>query len=425
MSTYEYRNLWRHPAFMRLWAADAFMELGRQTSIVVIPLIGAIALGATPFQMGVLGAAATVPSLLVGLIAGVWVDRLPRRAMMVVASSGRFVLAASVPLLWYADLLSVWGLAGISFLMGVLTLFFDLSRLAWLPSLVGRSRLIEANGKMQASKSAAQMLGPSLGGGVAGIAAAPVAMLVDAPAALFAALFTSRAPGDGRTEPATGPRRPVWRQAADGLGVSLRNPLLRATNGASGAVSLFGHVFIAVYVLYMANDLGLSSFAIGLVFGIGGIGGFIGAFLAAPLASRYGVGRTIVTSWLFFGLGGLPIPLAILVPEYALALVIFSEFLQWMVLEIAEVNQLSLRQAITPDHYLGRVSATFRFAVNGLTPIGLLLGGVLGTIVGIHTTLLIGVAGMMIAFVWVLLSPVRGVYQQPSEPVEMVPVAGD
>jgi MFS family permease len=418
-------GLWRHPPFLRLWAADALMELGRQTSIVVVPLIGALTLGASPFQMGVLGASATAPSLLISLIAGVWVDRLPRRAMMIAAGVGRFALVGSVPVLWYADLLSVWLLAGISFLVGTLTLFFDLSRLSWLPSLVGRSQLVEANGKMQASTSVAQMAGPSLGGGVAGIAAPPLAMLIDAPASLVAALFTSRVVGEDRPGDNLQTRQPVWRQAIQGVSIAFGNRLLRATIGASGVVSLFGHVFIAVYVLYMANDLGLSSFAIGLVFAIGGVGGLIGAFLAAPLARRFGVGRTIIGGWLMFGLGGLPIPLAILVPEYALPLVLFSEFIQWMVLEIAEVNQLSLRQAITPDHYLGRVSATYRFTVGGLVPIGSLLGGVLGTLVGVQMTLLIGVAGMLIAFVWVLVSPVRGVFEQPSEPVELVPSPGD
>jgi MFS family permease len=416
-------SLWRSPIFLRFWGADGFFDLARQSSIVVIPLIGALTLNATPFQMGVLGAAATTPSLIISLIAGVWVDRLPRRTTMVVVAACRFLFMASIPVLWWFDLLTVWLLAGIAFLGGTTTLFFDLSRLAWMPSLVGRRRLSDANGKMHASQSAAQMVGPTVGGAAAGAFSPPLAMLVDAPASLIATILVRGLPSThGSSERSRGS---VWRQAVTGLKLSVRNPILRTTIGTSGLTSLFGHVFLAVYVLYMATSLTLSSFEIGLVFGIGGFGALIGSFLAAPLARQFGVGRTIAAGWLLFGLGGLPIPLAILVPEYALPLVIFSEFLQWLVLPIAEVNQLSLRQAITPDHLLGRVSASYRFFVSGMIPVGSLLGGVLGTLVGLQTTLLIGVAGMLGAFVWVAFSPVRAIGEHPEEPLELATTAGD
>jgi MFS family permease len=418
-------SLWRSPIFLQFWGADGSLDLARQSSIVVIPLIGALTLNASPFEMGVLGAAATVPSLLISLVAGVWVDQLPRRATMITAALIRCVLAVSIPMLWWFDLLDVWILAGIAFLGGTTSLFFDLSRLALLPSLVGRGRLADANGKMHASKSTAQMAGPTIGGAVAGSVSPPLAMLVDAPASLGAALLIRGVPVVDANGSSNSSTRSAWRQGIDGLALTLRNSILRATIGASGLTSLFGHVFIAVYVLYMANSLGLSSFEIGLVFGIGGFGALIGSFLAAPLAQRFGVGRTISAGWLLFGLGGLPIPLAILVPEYALPLVIVSEFFQWLVLPIAEVNQLSLIQAITPDSYLGRVSASYRFFVAGMIPVGSLIGGTLGTLVGLQATLLIGVFGMLTAFVWIIVSPVRSVFRQPAEPTEMVSVPGD
>jgi MFS family permease len=418
-------SLWRHPAFLRLWTADALFDLARQSSIVVIPLIGALTLDATPFQMGVLGAASTAPSLLISLAAGVWVDRLPRRRTMAIAALLRFVLMGSIPLLWWAGLLSIWLLVGIAFLGGTMTLMFDLARHAWLPALIGRKRLLEANGRMHASHSVAQMAGPTLGGAVAGVLLPPLAMLIDAVSSGTSALVAGKIPGEDRATQPTGPRIPLWRQALDGLRFALGDRTLRATIGASGVTSLFGHVFLAVYVLYMANSLQLSSFEIGLVFALGGFGALLGSFLAAPLARKFGVGWTIIAGWLLFGLGGLPIPLAILVPAYALILVVASEFFQWLVLSVAEVNQLSLRQAITPDDYLGRVSATYRFTVNGMVPVGSLLGGVLGTLVGIQATLLIGVGGMLLAFVWVLLSPLRGMRETPAEPVQVSPAPGD
>jgi MFS family permease len=418
-------SLWRSPVFLRFWGADASLDLARQSSIVVIPLIGALTLDASPFEMGVLGAAATAPSLLISLVAGVWVDKLPRRATMIIAALARSLLALSIPVLWWFDLLGVWLLAAIAFLGGTTALFFDLSRLAWLPSLVGRTRLADANGKMNASKSTAQMLGPTIGGAVAGAASPPLAMLLDAPASLGSALLTRGVPVDTSHSSSNTPKGSAWRQGVEGLELSLRNPILRATIGSSGLTSLFGHVFLAVYVLYMANSLGLSSFEIGLVFGIGGFGALIGSFLAAPLAQRFGVGRTISAGWLLFGLGGLPIPLAILVPEYALPLVIISEFFQWLVLPLAEVTQLSLRQAITPDNYLGRVSASYRFFVAGMIPVGSILGGTLGSLIGLQATLLIGVFGMLAAFVWIVASPIRSIGVHPKEPLNLEPATGD
>lgn len=416
-------RLWRAPSFLRFWGADGFLDLARQSSMVVLPLIGALTLDASAFQMGVLGAAATAPSLFISLIAGVWVDRLPGRATMILAALGRCVLAGSVPLLWWLDLLSIWLLVGITFLSGAMTLFFDLSRLAWLPSLVGRQRLSDANGKMNASNSAAQMAGPTVGGAVAGVLSPPLAMLIDAPSSLIAAMLIRGVPGGNSRNASSASRRSIWKQALDGLTLTVRNPLLRATIGASGLTSLFGHVFIAVYVLYMATSLNLSSFEIGIVFGVGGFGALIGSFLAAPLAERFGIGRTIAGGWLLFGLGGLPIPLAILVPEYALPLVVASEFFQWMVLPIAEVNQLSLRQAITPDSHLGRVSASHRFIVNGMVPVGSLLGGAMGTLIGLQATLLVGVFGMLGAFIWIVISPVRKIGESPGEPLVVTSIA--
>jgi MFS family permease len=406
-------SLVRSSSFVHFWGADALFDFARQSSVVVVPLIGAIALDATPFQMGVLAAAATSPSLLISLIAGVWVDRLPRRATMIVSALIRSLLAASVPLLWWAGFLNVWILAGLTVLSGATAVFFDLSRIAWLPALVGRSNLADANGKMNASTSTAQMIGPTIGGAAASAFSAPLAMLVDAPSALVSAVLTRRIPETSSSADRRQGNGRLVTQVVDGLRFSLQNPILRATIGASGLTSLFGHIFLAVYVLYMATYLELTSFAIGVVFGIGGFGALIGSFLAAPLARRYGIGPTITAGWLMFGLGGLPIPLAFLVPEYALWLVVFSEFFQWMVLPIAEVNQLSVRQAITPDSHLGRVAASYQFFVSGLIPIGALIGGTLGTLIGLPATLLIGVFGMLTAFVWTSNSALRSLRKLP------------
>jgi MFS family permease len=187
-------------------------------------------------------------------------------------------------------------------------------------------------------------------------------------------------------------------------------------------VTFFGYVFLAVYVLYMDRDLGLGPSAIGLVFSIGGAGALAGAILAGPLARRVGIGPAIIWSRVAFAVGGIPVPLAVLVPGAALPLLIVSEFAQWMALTIATVNQLTVRQSMVPDRLLGRASATIRFVVTGSQPLGSLLGGLLGQLLGLRAALLIGIIGSGAAFVWVLWSPLRRMIEPPP-PLEPEPAA--
>ena len=187
---------------------------------------------------------------------------------------------------------------------------------------------------------------------------------------------------------------------------------------SAAMTAFFGDVFLAVYVLYMVNVLGLSASMVGLVFGLGGLGALVGATLAAPVARRIGVGPAVIAGRVMFGLCGAPVPLAVLIPSLALPLVMTAEFLQWMMLLIAEVNSLSLRQAITPDRYLGRVNATSKFLVGGSLPLGALLGGALGELIGLKATLLVGIVGFVLAASWVYFSPLRHLHEQP-EPLEI------
>ncbi|HUY97060.1 MAG TPA: MFS transporter, partial [Verrucomicrobiae bacterium] len=192
------------------------------------------------------------------------------------------------------------------------------------------------------------------------------------------------------------------------------NPVLRAMAGASATTSLFGYVFLAVYVLYLDHDLHLGPTAIGLVFGCGGVGSLLGSALAEPAARRFGTGATIVAGRILFGLGGLTIPLAVYFPRHALPLVLASEFLQWGMLVIADVNQMGLRLALTPARLQGRVNATVRFMVAGMVPIGSLAGGALGEVLGFPATLVVGAIGMLTAAIWFAGSPVPRLRTPPA-----------
>ncbi|MBX6342495.1 MAG: MFS transporter, partial [Thermomicrobiaceae bacterium] len=227
--------------------------------------------------------------------------------------------------------------------------------MAFLPTLIDREELPEGNSRLQASASAAQVVGPGMAGALVGLISAPLALLVDAASFLASAGLIA---GIRAEEPAPAPpaaRRPVRREIAEGLRAVLGNPVLRAMAGASATTSLFGYVFLAVYVLYLTDDLGLGPTAVGLVFGCGGFGALLGALLAAPAARRFGLGPTIIGARFLFGLGGLTIVLAVSIRPLALPMVLASEFSQWLTLVVADVNQLSLRQAITPDRLQGRV----------------------------------------------------------------------
>lgn len=415
-------GLWRQGGFLRFWAASAISDVGSQVSALALPLIAALTLGATPWQMGVLSAAGSAPSLLVGLFAGVWVDRLRRRPLLITADLGRAALLVTIPLTSVLGLLRIEILYVVALSAGVLTVLFDVTYLAFVPSLVAREGLVEANGKLEATSSAARVVGPGLGGMLVGLLGAAFAVLIDALSFVASALFIA---GVRVAEPApAGGRTGVAAEIGEGLRVVLTRPILRVLAGCSATTALFGRMFLAVYVLYMTRDLGLGSVGVGLVFATGGLGALAGALVAGPVTRRFGPGPTMITAQLLFGLTGMAVPLAVLVPRVALPMIVASEFGQWMAVTVYFVNAISVRQAMIPDRLQGRVNATMRFIAGGALPIGALIGGALGGVIGLPLTLVVAEFGMLLAFLWLLLSPVRGLRILPTIDVHREPMPG-
>jgi MFS family permease len=406
-------GLWRHPDFVRFWAAQSVSAIGSQLSLVALPLLAALTLDASAGQMGVLAAAAGAPFLLFGLLAGVWVDRLRRRPLLVAADLGRAAVLAAVPLAALLDALSIELLWAVAFVVGGLTVVFDVAYLAYLPTLVRRDQLLEGNAKLQASASVGQVAGPGLAGALVGLLTAPAAILIDALSYLASALFLGRirAP-EAAPAPAAG--RHLRREIGEGLGAVRRDRVLRALAACSATTNLFGFAFLAIYVLYMTRELGLGATGVGLVFALGGVGALAGAVLAGPIARRLGVGRATIGAQALFGLFGLTIPLAVLVPAIALPMVAAAEFLQWLALLVYDVNAVSLRQARAPARLHGRVNATMRFLISGMQPVGSLLGGLLGGWLGLAPTLVLTSVGMMLGVLWLLASPLRTLHDLPA-----------
>jgi MFS family permease len=398
---------------MKLWASESVSLFGSQITVLALPLTAVLVLGASPFEMGLLGMLGFLPFLLLSLFAGVWVDRLPRRRILVTANLGRALLLALIPLAAYAGWLTMPLLYAVSVLVGVLTVFFDVAYQAYLPDLVAREQLVDGNSKLEASRSVAQIGGPALGGVLVERLTAPVAMALDAASFLVSALLLALIPGTQRIERPE--RQPIWSAIAEGLRVVLGSPILRAIAGSTGTSNFFANVWGAVFTLYAVQELGIGPSTLGLIFAVGSGGALVGAFVAAPLTRRLGVGPTIIVSMLVSSLSALAIPLAR--GGAAVALLMAGQAVLSLCGPIYNVTQVSLRQTITPARLQGRMNASMRFLVWGTIPLGSLAGGLIGESLGIYTALLVGTLGAQLAFLWVLLSPVRALREHP-EPEE-------
>jgi MFS family permease len=415
-----FTGLWRHPEFMKLWTGQTISQFGTQVSQLAIPLAAALVLNASPAQMGLLGAFEFAPFLLLSLFAGVWVDRLPRRPVLIVADVGRTALLASIPLAALLHVLSMEQLYAVALLTGVLTVFFDVAYQSYLPVLVSREHLVEGNSKLEVSRSVAQIAGPGLAGALVQLVTAPMAMLVDAlsyVASVISLLFIRVKEPD----PLRADGRAIWAELREGLAIVLGNPLLRSIAGCTGTSNLFGNAMQAVYVLYVTRELGLQPATIGLIFAMSGPGALLGAVVAGKLASSFGLGRTIVGSIFLGGLANLLVPLAGGPPALTIGMLMAAMFFGGVANPVYNINQVSLRQAITPDHLQGRMNASMRFIVWGTIPIGALLGGALGQVFGLWPTIVAMVLADLLAPAWVLFSPVRQLRTQPA-PVQPAPV---
>jgi MFS family permease len=407
-----FTGLWRQPDFMRLWAAHTVSLFGTQITLLALPLTAALSLNATPAQMGALGAVEFLPFVLVGLFAGVWVDRLPHRPILILSDVARAALLATIPVTALLGALWLELLYAVAFLVGVATVFSDLARFAAVPALAGRERLADATGKLTASYQVTQVAGPGLAGVLVEWLTGPVAIAADALSYLASALVlhSIRTPEPTR---AASERRGVWHEAADGLRLVFGDPRLRAIAGSTATLLMFFHMLLAVYVLYATRELGLAPAAIGALFAVGGLGGIVGALLAGRVVRRLGVGRTLVWPTVVSQLGLLLLPLSGGPAMLAVPLLATGWFVATLGGSIYDITQVSLRQAVTPDHLQGRMSATVRFMIFGVVPLGALLGGYLGQTIGLRATLLVAAAGGLLAPLWVLLSPVWTLREQP------------
>jgi MFS family permease len=398
--------------FARLWAGQTVSLLGTQVSLLAIPLTAAVMLGATAGQMGLLRALEFAPFIGLGLFAGVWIDRVRRRPVMIAADLGRALLLASVPLAAISGRLTLAHLFGVALLVGCLTVLYEVASRAFLPSLVARERLADGNARLELSRAATAIVGPGLGGALVGMLTAPVAVAFDCVTFLLSAASVSTI---AHREPAPSPvHRSVPTELAEGFRTLLGSPILRALVVSAAMTNLAVNIVLAILVLYLSRDLALPAGAVGAVFAAAGLGGVAGALLIQRASRRVGVGPAIAASPLIGAVGGLLVPAGASLPGLALPLILVGALLFGLGQTAWIVATSSLRQALTPDRLQGRVTATYQFLAWGMLPLGSLLGGVLGDAIGLPATLVVGGCMTLLALPPLLFSPLLSLRQMPS-----------
>jgi MFS family permease len=413
-------GLWRQSDFLKLWSAETVSQFGTQISLLALPLVAIDVLHVSAFKVAALTTVEFLPFLLVSLPAGVWVDRLPRRPILIAGDLARAGLLASIPIAYFFDALTIWQLYGVGFLVGIATVFFDVAYQSYLPSLVERRQIIDGNAKLEISRSAAQLGGPGVAGLLVGWLRAPAAILFDAISFLGSALFILSIRKTETSQADRAPRRKMRTELREGLSYVLRHPYLKNIAACTALFNFFGLMGFAVLLVFARRQLHLSPQAIGLAFMLSNVGPLLAALTANKIFARLGVGRTIIVSPLLGGPMFLVIPFA---PHghAALALLVPAMLVGGFMGVVYNIAQVSLRQAITPERIQGRMNSVMRFIVWGAIPLGSFVGGVLASLVGLKATLIVSGVGCSLAFLPVLFSPVRFVREMP-EPLEEEPV---
>ncbi|CAN5282077.1 MFS transporter [soil metagenome] len=399
-------GLWRHPDFLRLWSAQTISQFGSQVSQLALPLAAILVLDASAFEVALLGTVEFLPFLLFALPAGVWVDRLRRKPILVLGDLGRAIALASIPLAYAFDTLTIWQLYAVGFVVGVGTVFFDVAYQSYLPSLFERGQLVEGNSKLEISRSGTALAGPGLAGALIGAVTAPYAILLDAVSFIGSAGLIVRI---RRTEPLPEPavKPGMRRELVEGLRYLLGHRFLRPLALTVAVSNFFNTLVFSIFLVYAVRQLDLSAAVIGLVLGIGNVGWLLGAVAANRLSERFGVGLTLVGSAMVFNPALLLIPAA---PQaHPIPFIVVALILVSFAGIVFNVTGLSFQQAVTPGRLLGRLNATRRFIVWGVIPLGSLAGGALASQIGLRPTLWVGAIGGSLSFLPLLLSPVRSI----------------
>jgi MFS family permease len=423
--------LWSNAAFVRVWSAATISVFGSLITGIAFPFVAIEVLGAGAFEIAVLRTLDLGATLIFGFVAGVWVDRLRRRPVLIWADLGRAVLLGSVPVAFVAGVLSFPQLMVVTAAAAVLTTFFDAADNAYLPAIVERDRLVEANSALRASGSVAEFVSFGIAGFLVQILSGPITIAIDAMTFLASALLLGSIRREEAPPPPVAHRESVLNEIRDGIRVVRGDPVLRAFIGAEMAHSISWGIFGAIWFLFIFEELQFGPAAIGIVAGIGGVSAFIGAVAASRATRRWGVGRVAIRAMLLSALGTAFIAIAPSgLPVVAFACLVAQQLIADSAMTVYEITEVSVRQSLVEDRALGRVASTFHVASVTVQLVATLAAGVLAEVIGLRATAWIGPIGALLGAAILWFSPVRQLVVLPERqagvpPVDALAVAAD
>ena len=405
--------MWQNLNFRKLWIANSVSSFGTQVTILALPLTAVTFLHASPVQMGILTACGTLPYLVASLPTGVWVDRLRRRPILIMADISRAVLLGMIPLLAVFGILRIPHLYLAAFLTATLSLLYDVTEGTYLPMIIGREQLVEGNSQLAMIDTTAELTAPAIAGGLVQLLTAPIAIAIDAVSYLWSAFWLGRIQRQ-ESKPVHDGQGNVWREIREGIAYLAHNPLLRPSILTGMQWQLFGGMKDALLILFLAETLRLPPVTIGLVYAVGSLSGLVATRLSTKALQKFGPGPVMIGAALLVGTGWLIVPLAVGTPWMAFGVITVGMLIAGAGNMLWNVTTSSVTQAITPNQLLGRVNASDRFLTEGALPVGALIGGWLAEQWGLRSTLLLSCSGVFLGAVWVWFSPLRTFHHLPN-----------
>lgn len=405
-------SLLRQGPFRNFWLGQTISVMGDQVTSLALPIVAVLVLKADPAQMGLLTAASLLPHLFFSLPAGVWLDRVhQRRRLMIVVDFLRAALIATVPLAFLGGWLSMTHLFLLAFAVGTLSVAFDISWSTLFVAVAKRDEFVQANSLLNGSRSLSGVAGPSIGGALIHFLGAPFAMVIDSVSFIASAFFLARVKAvEPPVEHQPGSLRS---QLASGLSFILRDEIMRPTVLSAATLNLFNFGFQALFILYVTTYLGVDPGLLGLALGAGAVGAVIGALTASRIGRRLGLGPAFVLGLIIFPAALILVPLAGGPLPLILAALFTMEFVAGFGVMILDINAGAIIPARTPDRIRSRVTGAFRFINMGIRPIGALLGGYLGTVIGVRETLFVVTIASLLGVLWLVGTPVWRLHDMP------------
>jgi len=401
-------TLWRNQAFVRVWSAATISIFGSLVTRIALPLAAILVLGSGAVEVAILRSMELIATLIFGLVAGAWVDRLRRRPVLIWADLGRAALLGSIPVAFALGVLTFWQLLLVSGLAAVLTTFFDSADNAYLPTIVDREQLVEANGTLAASSSAAEFTAFGISGFLVQVLTAPIAIAVDAVSYLVSAILLATIRREEAAPPPREDREPVLSEIRDGLRIVRHDPILRAFVGAQMSLAALWGIFGATWFLFVLEELGLGPAALGVIAGVGGFSSFIGAVVATRATRRFGIGPVAIVAMLLSAVGNAFIPLAPAgLPLIAVGCLVIQQLVADSAVTVYDITEVSVRQTLVRDRALGRVSSTFHVAAVLAQLVATIAAGLLAEAVGLRATSWLAPLGGLVGAAILWFSPVR------------------